>query len=154
MGTRIFPEEPCGVVRVPIRLSRLWRISYQEHGEFGIFYWLLIWPISGWRAKQSGWFKKMMACGELMTSRTWGLQHSIQHIIKLYICTPLLRTVHIILEIPPQGSKSGGYGHSRLDQSRPMYNRDPGDHLILSRSDDSEDHRWCRRWNLTRLIFW
>ena len=63
------------------------------------------------------------------------------HIIKLYICTPLLRAVHIILEIPPQGSKSGGYGHSRLDQSRPMYNRDPGDHLILSRSDDSEDHR-------------
>lgn len=40
MGTRIFPEEPCGVrVRVPIRLSRLWRISYQEHGEFANFYW-------------------------------------------------------------------------------------------------------------------
>lgn len=59
------------------------------------------------------------------------------------ICTPYTITniyIYIIIDIPEK-SKSGGYDHSRLDQSRPMYNGDPGDHLILSRSDDSEDHR-------------
>lgn len=69
------------------------------------------------------------------------------HVIKLSKCTP---EYILFLRYTPQGSKSGGYGHSRPDQSRPMYG-DPGDHLILSRSDNNEDHRWCWKWDLTRL---
>lgn len=153
MGTRIFPEEPCGVrVRVPIRLSRLWRISYQEHGEFANFYW-----------PSDLAYLRMTSDPEWMIKKNDGMRRADDEqnlgspalqIINLYVVY-VLRTVYNSWDTLQKGQSLGGYGHSRPDQSRPMYNGDPGDHLILSRSDDSEDHRWCRlRWNLTRLNFW
>ena len=73
-----------------------------------------------------------------MTSRNLG-SIALQ-IIQLYVRI-ISYSTSLTLRYPPKGSKSGGYGHSRPDQSRLMYIGDPGDHLILSRSDDNEDHR-------------